>query len=91
MSDGSRHRLDKNVSPNWRAPAGLAERKAGMLWSDRLWHWLVSLGGLCIVAVGVAIMAYLHLGKWGGFVVGIGTVTFFLGFPSQAQRNGYRE
>lgn len=91
MLPEQRHHLDKNVSPNWRPPAGLNDRKPGMMWSDRIWHWLVSLGGLCIVALGVAVMAYLRLGKWGGLLVGVGLVTFILGFPSQAQRNGYRD
>jgi len=86
-----RHRLDKNVSPNWRPPAGLGDRKAGMLWSDRIWHWLVSLGGLCIMGAGVAMMAFMHLGRWGGLVAGVGFIVFVLGFPSQAQRNGYRD
>ena len=58
MPPDARHRLDKNVSPNWRPPAGLADRKPGMPWSDRLWHLLVSLGGLWMVAFGVAVMAF---------------------------------
>lgn len=91
MSQEKRHPLDKNVSPNWKPPAGLASRKPGMLWSDRIWHLLVSLGGLCVVALGVVLVAYLHLGRWGGWLIGIGFVVFILGFPSQAQRNGYRE
>jgi hypothetical protein len=92
MPPESRHRLDKNVSPNWRPPAGLAERPPGMAWSDRIWHWLVSLGGLAIVAAGVAWVAYLPVGKRVGLVLIIGGfVVFFIGFPSQAQRNGYRE
>src|SRR3954453_1738173 len=91
MPPEQRHHLDKNVSPNWKPPAGLADRKPGMLWSDRIYHWLVSLGGLCIVPCGVAVMAYLRLGRIGGAIVGVGFVVFILGFPSQAQRNGYRE
>jgi uncharacterized membrane protein YccC len=62
-----------------------------MAWSDRLWHWLVSLGGLCIVACGVFVVAYLRLGRWGGALVGLGFAIFVVGFPSEAQRNGYRE
>ena len=62
-----------------------------MLWSDRVWHWLVSLGGLCIAACGVAVLAYLRLGRWGGLLIGVGFVVFVLGFPSEAQRKGYRE
>jgi hypothetical protein len=91
MSSEQRHPLDKKVSPNWKPPAGLAERKPGMMWSDRIWHWLVSLAGLGIVGCGVAVVAYLHLRRCGGLLVSIGFVVFFLGFPSQAQRNGYRE
>ena len=80
------------MSPNWRPPAGLAERKPGMPWSDRLWHWLVSLGGLALVAGGVACVAFSPVGKRLGFVlIAVGFVVFVLGFPSQAQRNGYRE
>ena len=91
MPPKERHRLDKNVSPNWRPPAINSNRKPGMLWSDRIWHWLISLGGLCLVVCGVAAIAYLRLVKWGGAMVGLGMVVFALGFPSQAQRNGYRE
>ena len=92
MPSGQRHHLDKNVSPNWRPPAGLADRKPGMPWSDRLWHWLVSLGGLSLVAAGVAWVAFVPVGKRIGFVaITSGFVVFILGFPSQAQRNGYRE
>jgi hypothetical protein len=91
MSPGQRHPLDKNVSPNWKPPAGLAQRKSGMAWSDRLWHWLVSLGGLCIVACGVAVMAYLRRGRIGGILIAVGFGVFVVGFPSEAQRRGYRE
>jgi len=85
------NRFDKYVALNWKPPAGLADRKPGMLWSDRIWHWLVSLGGLAIVGCGVGIIAYLHSGRLGGGIIALGLVTFVLGFPSQAQRNGYRE
>ena len=47
-----------------------------------IWHWLVSLGGLCVAASGVAVMAYLGLGRRGGLLVGVGFVMFVLGFPS---------
>jgi hypothetical protein len=46
-------KFDRNVSPNWKPVARLEGRKRGMLWSDRIWHWLVSLGGLALIAVGV--------------------------------------
>ena len=92
MPPEQRHHLDKNVSPNWRPPAGLADRKPGMPWSDRLWHWLVSLGGLAIVAGGVAWVAFVPVAKrLGVLLIAVGFAAFILGFPSQAQRNGYRE
>jgi hypothetical protein len=91
MPHKPRHHLDKNVSPNWKPPAGLADRKPGMLWSDRIWHWLVSLAGLCLIGLGVLVIAYLHLGRLGGLIIGVGFVTFALGFPSEAQKKGYRE
>ena len=91
MSLEPRTKLDKNVSPNWKPIPGLAERKPGMLWSDRIWHWLVSLGGLAITGLGVLVMACIHMGRFGGLLVGLGFAVFILGFPSQAQRTGYRE
>jgi hypothetical protein len=91
MPPAPRHRLDKNVSPNWKPPAGFVDRKPRMLWSDRIWHWLVSLSGLCLIGLGVLVMAYLHLGRWGGAIIGAGFATFVLGFPSEAQKKGYRE
>lgn len=91
MSSESRHHHDKNVSPNWRPPAGLADRKPGMMWSDRIWHWLISIGGVCLVVLGVIVMPYLRIGRAGGLLVGVGIAMFVFGFPSQAQRNGYRE
>ena len=62
-----------------------------MTFSDRLWHWLISLGGLAVTGFGLIVMKVLHSGKLGGIFVGVGIVIFFVGFPSQAQRNGYRE
>jgi hypothetical protein len=91
MSPEKRHPLDKNVSPNWKPPTGLGDRKPGMHWSDRLWHLMVSLGGICIAICGGAGIAYFRLGRLGGLLIGVGFVVFLLGFPSQAQRNGYRE
>ena len=61
-----------------------------MAWSDRIWYWLVSLGGLAMIGVGIAVMTYLHLGKLGGWLIGIGFVVFVLGSPNQAAPNGYR-
>jgi hypothetical protein len=91
MSVKPRHRLDKNVAPNWKPPAGDPGKKPGMLWSDRIWHWCISLGGLCITGCGAGVMAYLHSGKVGGALIGLGFVVFVLGFPNEAQRKGYRE
>ena len=91
MSPESRHHLDKNVSPNWRPPAGLSERKPGMTRADRIAHWLVSLGGLCLAGFGVLVMAYLRLGRVGGAIIAAGVIMFVLGFPSEAQKKGYRE
>jgi hypothetical protein len=83
--------FDKKVSPNWKPPAGLADRKPGMMWSDRIWYWLVALSGIGIIGVGVAAFFFLHLGRIGGWLIGIGFVVFVFGlFPSQAARNGYR-
>jgi hypothetical protein len=92
MPPEQRHHLDKNVSPNWRPPAGLANREPGMPLSDRIWHWLVSLGGLAILGGGVAWVAFVPVGKkLGILLIAVGVATFALGFPSPAQRNGYRE
>ena len=82
--------LNKNVSPNWKPVAALEQRKPGMAWSDRVWYWLVSLGGLALIAWGVLVMAYLHLGRMGAWLIGIGFVVLILGSPSRAVRNGYR-
>lgn len=82
--------LDQNVSPQWKPVTLLEERKPGMAWSDRIWYWLVSLGGLAIAGAGVAVIAYLHFARTGGWLVGVGFVVFVLGSPSLAARNGYR-
>ena len=84
------HHLDKNVSPNWKPVRGLEGREPGMTWSDRARCWLVSLAGLAITGAGVAVVAYLRIDKLGGALAGLGFVVFALGFPSQAERNGYR-
>lgn len=84
-------KYDKNVSPNWKPVSGLENRKPGLQWSDRIGYWLVSLAGLAITGAGVAVMAYLHSGKIGGALVGVGVFVFYLGSPSQSARNGYRD
>jgi hypothetical protein len=91
MPSDRRHPLDKNVSADWQPVEGLQRRKGGMTFSDRLWHWLISLGGLAVTGFGLIVMKVLHSGKLGGIFVGVGIVIFFVGFPTQAQRNGYRE
>jgi hypothetical protein len=90
MPTKPRANLDKNVSPNWKPVEGLDQRKQKMDWSVRIWHWLVSLGGLALVGLGVLLIAYLGLGKWGGTLIGIGFCIFVLGAPDKATRNGYR-
>jgi hypothetical protein len=90
MGHGERTKFDANVSPNWKSPAVQA-RKAGMPLSDKIWHWLVSLGGLAVIALGVAWMAFIpYFKKIGVLLIAGGIAVFFLGFPSQAERNGYR-
>jgi hypothetical protein len=85
-------KFDKNVPKNWKPVAGLENRKPGMSFSDRLWHWLVSLGGLVLIGVGIAWMVYIPYPRRAGiFIAALGIGVFFTGFPSQAQRNGYRE
>jgi hypothetical protein len=90
MSPTRHPTVDKNVPPNCKPVAGLEQRMAGMHWSDRVWYWLVSLGGLALAAAGVAVIAYLGRPRWGGILIGVGFVIFILGSPSQAARNGYR-
>jgi hypothetical protein len=47
---------------------------------------------LAILAGGVAWVAFVPLGKkLGVLLIAVGFAVFVLGFPSQAQRNGYRE
>jgi hypothetical protein len=55
-----------------------------MSWSDRIWHWLVSLAGLCMIGCGIAVIAYLRTGRGGGVMIGVGFGVFVLGFPSEA-------
>jgi hypothetical protein len=47
--------LDTNVSSNWRPVAGLKTHPKKMLFSDRLWYWLLSLAGIAITSVGIGI------------------------------------
>ena len=82
--------VNKNVPPNWKPVAALADRKPGMAWSDRIWYWLVSLGGLALVGVGVAWFAWWPGKRLAAVAICIGLVIFFLGSPGMAARNGYR-
>jgi Flp pilus assembly protein TadB len=88
---GTGRRYDRNVSPNWKPVAGLEPRKAGMTWSDRLWYWLVSLGGLAMIAAGVLWATFLPFKRFSFCLIGLGLVVFVLGSPSRAVRNGYRD
>ncbi len=90
MSRAPRHKVDRHVSPNWKPVESLRRRGTGLAWSDRVWYWLVSLGGLAMIGAGVAVIGYFRLAKLGGWLIGIGFVVFILGSPSQAARNGYR-
>ena len=90
MSSKQPRNYDQNVSPNWKPVAGLQDRKPGMHWSDRLWHWLVSLGGLAMMGCGIAWIAYIPFKRIGLWLIVGGLVVFMIGFPNQAQRNGYR-
>ena len=85
-----RSNLDRNVSQSWKPVAGLEIRKPGIGVSDRIWYWLVSLGGIALAAVGIALVAYTGMGKWGGLLIGVGLVVFALSPPTQAARKGYR-
>jgi hypothetical protein len=81
--------LDKNVSKHWKPVEALDRRPRGMVWSDRIWYWFVSLGGLALIAAGICVFYFLHLSKIGSVMIGCGLVTFAMG-PSHAARNGYR-
>ena len=81
--------LDKNVSTNWRPVVGLDTRPSRLMFSDRLWYWLLSLAGVGITVVGIAICWSLHRGGLGGMIIGFGVGVFAIG-PSQAARKGYR-
>ena len=84
-------KLDKNVARNWKPVERLEGRKAGLSWSDRFWYWVLSLFGLAVAGFGVVVCAYLHRGRGGGLLVGVGLILFIFGSPSQARRNGYRD
>ena len=81
--------LNKNVSQNWKPVEQLEKRKTGMMFSDRIFYWLVMLGGLALIAVGIFCMWTIHPSRIGAALIGIGVVVFAMG-PSQAARNGYR-
>ena len=80
--------LDKNVPANWRPVPGLQNRSSRMDFSDRLFYWLVSLGGIALAIAGIGV-CWLGFGKWGGWMIGMGIAIFAIG-PSQAARKGYR-
>jgi hypothetical protein len=88
--NGIRESLDKNVPKAWKPVEGLAERPSKMMFSDRVYYWLVSLGGLAVVAAGVGIIWLGISGKLGGALIGLGLGIFVAGGPTQAARNGYR-
>jgi hypothetical protein len=81
--------LDNKVSSNWRSVSALKERPAKMALGDRIFYWLLSLAGLGITVVGIAICWFLHRGGLGGMIIGVGIGIFAIG-PSQAARKGYR-
>jgi hypothetical protein len=91
MSTFTRPDPDQHVSPNWKPVAALAERRPGLHWTDWLFHALVCLGGLAVMAVGGLAVVFVGLAKIGGLVCAAGFVMFALGFPSDAQLRGYRE
>ena len=61
-----------------------------MAFSDRLFYWLVALGGLALTAVGVGLIWLFGTTRWGGILIAIGICVLFFGGPDQAARNGYR-
>jgi hypothetical protein len=82
--------LDKNVPANWRPVAGLQNQPRGMMVSDRIWYWLLSLAGLVLTATGIATFWLpVHSVKLTIGLIVAGIVLFAIG-PSQAARNGYR-
>jgi hypothetical protein len=82
--------LNKNVPKHWKPVAALADRKSRMAWSDRIWYWMVSIGGLMLIGVGVAWFAWWPGKRLASVAIGVGLVAFFLGSPGMAARNGYR-
>lgn len=75
---------DKKASPNWR------NRQAGMSFSDRIYYWLVTLGGVALIALGIGVCWLLRSGRLGSLIIGIGFALFIFGGPDQSARNGYR-
>ena len=82
-------KLDGNVPKNWKPVEALEKRPSRMGLSDRLFHWLLTLGGIAIAA-GVGTIWLGISGKLGGLMIGVGLAVFALSTPSMAQRNGYR-
>ena len=91
----ARHpKLDGNVSKNWEPVATLEKRPKKMPFSDRLYFWLLALGGLAMIAAGAALF-WFRIGARFGVRIGIylmvgGLIMFALSTPSMARRNGYR-
>jgi hypothetical protein len=79
--------LDKNVSANWRPIAGLENRPSRMMFSDRLWYWLLSLAGIAVTAAGIAVCSF---GFKKGLYLIVGGIALFAIGPTQAARKGYR-
>jgi hypothetical protein len=79
--------LDKNVSSNWRPVAGLKKHPGRMMFSDRLWYWFLSLGGLAMTAAGIWVCSF---GFKKGLYLVVGGIAIFAIGPTQAARNGYR-
>lgn len=80
------------IPPGWQPPPEAEQRPPRMDLSDRLHFWLITVGGLALMAFGVFLMWLLRFTSVGGVFVGLGFFLFaFCGSPSQASRNGYRE
>jgi hypothetical protein len=80
-------RLDKNVPPNWKPVAGLENRPSRMMFSDRLWYWLLALAGIALAAAGIAVCSFGF--RRGLYLIVAGIAIFAIG-PTQAARKGYR-
>jgi hypothetical protein len=81
--------LDKNVAPNWKPVETLDKRRPGMMFSDRVFYWLISLGGIALAAAGVGVIWLTHH-RIGLLLIAFGIAVFIFGGPSQSARNGYR-